>query len=132
MLSEHQKLMAFLDPEDPVEWWDREDELRIAGRMFNSWVNNDGQRVNSITLTLSNIIKRVESTSFGPNLPPQGETWYRVTAGVDLRVLVEDPARPDGETLYLVGSDQEFVTRPDPNEEGLWVIFRQYDKEPYN
>ncbi|MBN1826658.1 MAG: hypothetical protein JW958_10350 [Candidatus Eisenbacteria bacterium] len=121
-----------IGPGYPVEWWDREDEIRIAGRMFGGWQNPDGQHVNSIDLALSNITKRLETTSFGPDLPPEGETWYRVTCSVDLRVEVENPQSPDGVTLFLVASDQEFVVRPDPNDSGGWVVFRQYDKEPYN
>ncbi|MBN1825140.1 MAG: hypothetical protein JW958_02665 [Candidatus Eisenbacteria bacterium] len=118
--------------QDSIEWWDRVDELRIAGRMFDAWTNADGQRVNNISLSLTNIYKQQDNTSFGPDLPPPGETWWRVTASVDLRVEVENPQSPDGVTLFLVASDQEWIARPDPNEEGLWTIFRQYDKEGYN
>ena len=121
-----------IDPGDPVEWWDRGDELRIAGRMFGSWLNNDGQQVTSINLAIANITKVVETTSFGDDLPPEDETWYRVTCSIDLRVLVVDPTTPDGETLYLVTSSQKFTVRPDPDDANRWIVFRQYDQLPYN
>ena len=79
---------------------------------------------------MSNITSRIDGTPYEDK--PAWETWWRVTTGVDLRVLVTDPTTPDGETLFLIACDQEFVVRPDPDSSGNWAIFRQYDKEPYN
>ncbi|MBN1826659.1 MAG: hypothetical protein JW958_10355 [Candidatus Eisenbacteria bacterium] len=121
-----------LFPDGPVEWWDLGNELRIAGRMFSGWENEDVRSVESIDLAISAITSRVETGSFEGYDPFSDEPWYRIVCSIDLLVAVDDPTSMDGETLFHVTSGQEFTVRPDPGDPEEWVVFRQYDQEPYN
>lgn len=118
------------DPSQPSPWWEKPEELRIAGNMFESRYNDDGQRVVRIALDIVERSDAVDNTNY-PGKPP-GETWFRVTALIDLLVVVEDPADPYGVINYVVSSDQIFVVRPDPDDASLWVVYKQRDQEPIN
>ena len=73
-------LESEIDPDDPTEWWDKGEELDIAGRMFNARYNDAGQRVERIVLDLTDRTTVVDNTNY-PDKPP-GATWYQVTAFV--------------------------------------------------
>ncbi len=119
------------DPDDPltVESWDKADELRIAGRMFSGWENPEGKKVQAIDLRILFQSEKESNTFFQDQ--PDGETWYDVVTEVDLTVTVNDPAASDGSGIVnkVVFSNQNFVVRPDPDAEGMWVIRRQVDQD---
>ncbi|MFH1278632.1 MAG: fibronectin type III domain-containing protein [Candidatus Eisenbacteria bacterium] len=123
-------LPSDVDPGDPNPWWDLEEELGIAGNMFNARYNDDGQRVDRIALEMTERSIAVDNTNY-PDKPP-GETWYKVMALIDLLVVVEDPNDPAGIMNFVVASDQIFTVRPDPADESLWVVYKQVDQEPIN
>ncbi len=116
------------DPDDsePAECWDRDEELAIAGHMFHGWETNQGAVVQSINLDIS-LKTTGEDNTMWPD-KPAGETWFLSIAAIDLKVFVLDQGA-DGFTNFIVFSDQEFVTAPDPNDEEQWVIYRQTDRE---
>ena len=60
---------------------------------------------------------------------PTGATWYLVTVFVDLLVVVEDPDDEEGVINFIVLSDQIFTVKPDTEDAGLWVIYKQEDQE---
>ncbi|MFH1681682.1 MAG: carboxypeptidase-like regulatory domain-containing protein [Candidatus Eisenbacteria bacterium] len=119
-----------VDPDDPLPYWDLGEELTIAGRMFSGWENADGRSVDRIALDLLAKTVVVDTTSY-PEKPP-GETWHKVTAVVDLKVVTEDPSDPEGIINFIVLSDQIFVVRPDPAIEGRYLIVRQNDRPSVN
>ncbi len=114
------------DDTDPPEFWDKEEELAIAGHMFNGWETNQGATVQSINLDL-NLKTTGEDNTNWPD-KPANETWFLSIAAVDLKVFVLDQGA-DGFTNFIVFSDQEFVTRPDPQDNAQWVVYRQTDRE---
>lgn len=118
------------DPSAPPEWWDRIEELRVAGNMFGARYNNHDQKVERITLSMTVKTDAVDNTNY-PGKPPT-EIWYKITAFVDLLVVVEDPSDIEGVVNYVVSSDQIFTVRPDPDADSLWVIYKQADQEPIN
>ncbi len=119
-----------VDPDSPNPWWNLVTELDIAGRMFNARYNDTGQRVVGIQLSLTDRTTVVDTTSYPGK--PEGETWYKVTAFVDLVVVVEDPNDDEGVINFVVLSDQLLVVRPDPENDGCWLIYKQEDQEPIN
>jgi hypothetical protein len=124
-----QLLPEDVDPDDPdQDWWDKSVEMTVAGNMFHARANDEGQEVKLIRLFLDEKLTVVDNAAYEQK--PAWETWYRVTAGVDLIVTVEDPGVGDGSgiTNYVVYSEQIFTCRPDPDEEGKWVVFRQQDR----
>jgi hypothetical protein len=118
------------DPDFPEGWWDKIEELAIAGNMFKGRANPQNQTVEDILLALHIRSNVVDNTNY-PGKPP-GETWYKVTTYVDLRVIADDPADPSGVMNFVVNSDQIFVCRPDPDADSLWTIFRQIDQPSIN
>ena len=118
-----------IDPGDPDPWWDKQEELDIAGNMFESRFNDTGQRVERIQLEITDRSTVLDHTNY-PYRPPS-ETWYRITALIDLLVVVEDPQDPEGVINFVVISDQIFGVRPDPENDSLWVIHRQVDQYPF-
>lgn len=118
------------DPTDPPAWWDLTEEMAIAGNMFSGRLNNDGQKVDRITLSMTVKTNLVDNTPY-PN-KPEGEAWHKVTAFVDLLVVVEDPRDPEGVINYVVSSDQIFTVRPDPSHDDGWIVYKQTDQEPIN
>ncbi len=119
-----------IDPVDLDSTWDRATELEIAGRMFNARYNQEGQRVERIVLDLTEISTVIDRTDYPPEEKPPGEIWYKVTAFVDLLVTVIDPDDPEGAIHFVVLSDQIFILRPDPQNEGRYLLVRQIDQEP--
>ena len=117
-----------IDPDNPdQDWWDKTTEMTIAGNMFSGRENDERQKVQAIQLSLDEKLTVVDNDQYDQKLP--WETWYRVTADVDLIVTVEDPADLEGGiTNYIVYSEQIFVCRPDPQDCEKWVIFRQQDR----
>jgi hypothetical protein len=116
------------DPDFPDGHWDRAQELAIAGNMFHGRVNEAGKSVRDIDLGLALIGSVEERTSY-PEKPP-GETWYRVTAFVDLLVVVNDPEDPSGLLHFIVESKQIFVVRRDPSGSGRYLVYKQIDQQP--
>ena len=110
----------------PGEWWDLDEELTIGGRMFSGWANESGANVQSISLNLHISSNTVDTTAYPGK--PEGETWYRIITSVDMIIVVDDPESCDGIMNYIVLCNQIFVVRPDPANEGLWVIYRQEDQ----
>lgn len=110
----------------PGEWWDREEELDIAGRMFSSWANQSGASVQSIDLILSVSSNTVDNTNH-PGKPP-GEEWRKIIASVDMTIVVDDPESADGVMNYIILSNQIFICKPDYVHEGLWTIYKQEDQ----
>jgi hypothetical protein len=110
------------------EMWDRETEMLITRRMFSGWSNADGVSVLQIALEMT-YLGKLASTDYFPE-QPDGETWYKALAEVNLSVATEDPTAEDGSgiTVYRVFSNQEFIVRPDPGDADLWVIRRQVDR----
>lgn len=121
-----------VDPGDSNSgWWDRAEEIGIAGRMFAGRYNPDGIKVYNVDLGL--VLKSdpvVDNTPYEGK--PAGETWYRATTFVDLVVSTENPAAPDGGGIlhYLVNGDQIFVLRRDPGGSGRYLVVRQIDQDP--
>jgi len=116
------------DPSHPdQDWWDRETELLIAGRMFNGWENEDECKVYAIDLTLYAKTVGEDHTPY-PN-KPAGETWYLVNANVDLVVTADYPYGDQYELIYyIVLSEQQFILRPDPSGPSGYRIARQKDR----
>ena len=110
----------------PGQWWDLDEELMIGGRMFSGWANENAASVQSITLDLIISSNTVDTTAYPGK--PEGETWYRIITSVDMIIVVDDPESCDGIMNYIVLCNQIFVVRPDPANEGLWVIYRQEDQ----
>ncbi|MFH1276764.1 MAG: hypothetical protein ABIK65_00065, partial [Candidatus Eisenbacteria bacterium] len=75
-------LLSEVDPNDPNPWWDKFEELGIAGNMFNARYNDDGQKVDRIKLEMTERSNVVDNTNYLDK--PPGETWWKVTALVDL------------------------------------------------
>jgi len=122
-----QLLPEDVDPDNPDQaWWDKTTEMIIAGNMFSGRPNGDGQEVRLINLALDERLTVVDNTPYQEK--PEGETWYKVMADVDLVVTVEDPSDQEGITNYVVYSEQIFVCRPDLSDGEKWVIFRQLDQ----
>ncbi|MFH1680207.1 MAG: hypothetical protein ABIH26_06115 [Candidatus Eisenbacteria bacterium] len=119
-----------VDDDDPRGWWDKTEELAIAGNMFGARFNETGQKVSRITLDLVAKNTVVDNTNY-PGKPP-GEVWKKVTSAVDLKVVVDDPTDPEGIINFIVISDQIFVCRPDPDVDTLWVIYKQIDQPSIN
>lgn len=119
------------DPEDgePPEWWNRDEELRIAGNMFNARYNDDGQSVQRIDLKLSPRSVVVDNTTYPPDIKPPDQTWWKVETFVDLLVVVDDPVEAIN---FVVLSDQIFTTMPDREVDTLWALYKQVDQEPIN
>jgi hypothetical protein len=117
-----------VDPDMPNPWWDLAEELAIAGKMFKGRFGEDGVRAQSIHLDLTTKTLVVDNTLYSGK--PVGETWYRATATVDLRVVAEDPSSSDGSgiTNFIVNSDQIFVLRPDPAYTGHFLVYKQTDQ----
>jgi hypothetical protein len=118
------------DPDFPEGWWDRAEELAIAGTMFKGRANPDGQTVRDIILDFQIKSSVVDNTSYPDK--PEGEVWHRVAAVVDLRVIANDPCDPHGVMNYLVNSDQIFVVRPDPGHASRYLVYRQIDQPSIN
>ena len=81
----------------------------------------------SITLDLGVASNMVDDTPY-PDKPP-GEVWRKIIAGVDMTIFVDAPKSDDGIKNYIVLSNQIFVVRPDPLNEGLWIIYKQEDQQ---
>jgi len=109
------------------DYWNKQVELSIAGRMFSDLPLGGGQRVLGIDLQLIEKSIVVDHTNY-PGRPPD-ETWYKVTTYVDLLVVVEDPSSPWDIINYVVHCDQIWVCRPDPDADSLWTIYKQEDRE---
>jgi hypothetical protein len=116
------------DPDFPEGHWDRAQELAIAGNMFHGRVNEDGKSVRDIDLDLTLIGSAEDRTSYPEK--PAGETWYRVTAFVDLLVVANDPDDPSGLLHFIVESNQIFVVRRDPSGSGRYLVYKQIDQQP--
>lgn len=119
-------------PDDPydtlnVETWDRSEELRIAGRMFGGWENEEGIRVQAIDIEQMVQQMTITTTIFPDQ--PEGEEWYYVNCGLFLTVVAHDPTAADGTGIvnWQVLSLQDYVTRPDPDGLNTWIIRRQID-----
>lgn len=123
-----------VDPGIPSSgWWERSEELAIAGSMFTGRYNADGIKVDGIDLKLQLKTNPTVDNTVYPDRP-DGETWYKATAYVDLTVITTNPTASDGSGIvnYIVNSDQIFVCRPDPDADSLWVIRKQTDQKPIN
>ncbi|MFH1277117.1 MAG: hypothetical protein ABIK65_01895 [Candidatus Eisenbacteria bacterium] len=119
-----------VDPDDPNPWWNLEEEMKIAGNMFNARYNEEGQRVDRIKLQMTERSNVVDNTPY-PN-KPSGEEWREVTALVDLLVVIDDPDDPEGVTIFVIGSDQLFTVRPSRTDSTAWTVYKQIDQEPIN
>jgi hypothetical protein len=119
-----------VDPDMPNPWWDRTEELIIAGRMFKGRYGEGNVKVNSISLALT--LKTVVEDHTQYQGKPEGEIWYKVTADVDLRVIAEDQGATDGSgiTHFIVNSSQIFVIRRNPSDPGRYLVYKQTDQEP--
>ncbi len=116
------------EPDDPIEtlFWDKTEEMRIAGRMFRGTPNGAGQSVESITLNIN-----VGSTtpSFDTD-QPDDEDWFDVVAIVDMTVVLNDPSQSDGSGILnlLIDSEQKFIVTEDKDSPGDWVVVKQEDQ----
>lgn len=119
-----------VDPSDPNPWWDRREELGIAGNMFNGRFNEAGQRVDRIILGLTERSNVVDNTAYPDK--PSGEEWRKVTALVDLLVVCEDPVDAEGVINFIVNSNQIFTVRPARDDGSTWTVYKQVDQEPIN
>ena len=119
-----------VDPDDPNPWWDLFEEMGIAGNMFSRRVNEAGQAVDRIRLTMDERANAVDNTPYPDK--PSGEEWRRVTALVDLLVVVQDPNDPEGFLNFVIASNQQFVVRPARDDSTTWTIYKQVDQEPIN
>lgn len=123
-----------VDPDVPSSgWWDRTEELAIAGTMFKGRYNNDGVKVTDIDLGLQlKATPVVDNDSYQDK--PEGETWYLATTFVDLVVRTINPNASDGSGIvnYIVNSDQKFVLRRDPSGSGRYLVRKQIDQHPIN
>ncbi len=110
------------------ERWTLAEELRIAGRMFSGWANENAVKVLAIDLDLE-VLGQDVSNDFFPD-KPEGDTWYKLTSEIDLEVLTQDPSASDGGGIInrIVYSNQDFIVRPDPDDTDSWVIRRQTDR----
>jgi len=123
-----------VDPGIPSSgWWERSEELAIAGSMFTGRYNPEGIKVDGIDLKLQLKTNPTVDNTVYPDRP-DGEIWYKATAYVDLTVITTNPTASDGSGIvnYIVNSDQIFVCRPDPDADSLWVIRKQTDQKPIN
>lgn len=117
------------DPDQPVEelFWDKTEELKIAGRMFRGTLNVFNQSVESISLTMN-----VGSTtpSFDTD-QPDDEDWFDVVSIVDMTVVLNDPNQPDGTGILnlLIDSEQKFIVTEDKDSPGDWVVVKQEDQQ---
>ncbi len=130
MLDSQYEFNLLPDTVDATEdFWDRADELRIAGRMFSGWTNEKGIKVVTISLALAFQGKSISNDFFQDQ--PDGETWYKCITEVDLAVVTQDPAASDGSGIInrVVFSNQDFIVRPDPSDSQKWTVRRQTDKE---
>ncbi|RPJ40268.1 MAG: hypothetical protein EHM19_13950 [Candidatus Latescibacterota bacterium] len=123
-----------VDPDVPSSgWWDRTEELEIAGTMFKGRYNNDGIKVTDIDLALQlKATPVVDNDSYQDK--PEGETWYLATTFVDLVVRTANPTASDGSGIvnYIVNSEQIFVLRRDPAGSGRYLVRKQTDRPPIN
>jgi hypothetical protein len=117
------------DPDFPEGWWDRAEELAIAGNMFKGRSNPAEQTVTGVLLTLTITSSVVDNTQYPGK--PEGEVWKRITTNVDLRVNVHDPD-PYGIIAYIVHSEQIFIVRPDPAHASRYLVYRQIDQPSIN
>ncbi|MFH1277116.1 MAG: hypothetical protein ABIK65_01890 [Candidatus Eisenbacteria bacterium] len=121
---------AGVDPDDPNPWWDLGEEMKIAGHMFGGWYNDDGQKVERIVLQMTERLNVVDNTPYPDK--PEGEEWRKVTALIDLLVVVNDPDDVDGFINFVVASDQLFTVRPSRTDSTTWTVYKQVDQEPIN
>jgi hypothetical protein len=119
-----------VDPNDPLGYWDRNEELDIAGNMFHGRFNSRGQQVVRILLDLDVKQSVVDTNRYLEK--PEGEVWYRTTCFVDLLVLVNDPNDPIGVMNLVVRTNQVFIQRPDPSGAERYVMYKQIDQPPIN
>ncbi|RPJ42930.1 MAG: hypothetical protein EHM19_09675 [Candidatus Latescibacterota bacterium] len=127
-------LASEVDPDVPSSgWWDRTEELEIAGRMFTGRYNDDGIKVNGIDLALQLKTTPVVDNDYYQD-KPEGETWYLATTYVDLTVVTQNPNATDGSGFvnYIVNCDQKFVLRRDPSGSGRYLVRKQTDRPPIN
>ena len=113
---------------DTGETWSVEEDLRIAGNMFALRANNDGRRVEGISLQFD-LRSSTDLPADYPGIPP-GETWHEARALAELIVVVEDPTSADGFTNFVVVRDQVFIVRPSPHMTGRYRIMRHEEQEP--
>ncbi len=120
------------DPDDPIEelFWDKAEELRIAGRMFRGTANGAGQSVESITL---NINVGATTPSFDTD-QPDDEEWFDIVAIIDMTVVLNDPNQSDGTGILnlLIDSEQKFIVTAEDDGAGDWVIVKQEDQQRIN
>ena len=110
----------------PGELWDLDEELTIGGRMFSGWENGSGVNVQSISLDMIISSNVVDNTAYPGK--PEGETWRKIIASVDMIIVVNDPSVGGGIMNYIILSNQIFIVRPDPLNDGLWVVYKQEDQ----
>jgi hypothetical protein len=118
------------DPDFPQGWWDRAEELAIAGNMFKGRSNPEGQFVADIDLALQIKSSVVDNTRYPEK--PEGEVWKKITTFVDLRVIADDPQDPSGTISFIVNSEQIFIVRPDPAHASRYLVYRQIDQPSIN
>ncbi|MFH1679906.1 MAG: hypothetical protein ABIH26_04600 [Candidatus Eisenbacteria bacterium] len=119
-----------VDPNDSLGYWSRSEELAIAGTMFHGRSNDRGWKVNRIDLDLVGKSMSVDNTGYPGK--PAGEVWYKVTAAVDLKVVVDAPSDPEGIINFIVLSEQIFIMRPDPSGAERFLVYKQKDQPSIN
>ncbi len=124
------KLPAFPGQPERDRICDREDVLRIVGRMFRGEQNPDGLSVESITVNI-NVVSTTPSFDIRQEVD---ETWFDVVAIVDMTVVLNDSNSTDGTGILnlLIDSNQKFVITQDVNSPGEWVIVKQEDQARIN
>jgi len=121
------RLSEDAEPDSPdVEWWDKEEELARIGRLFNARYNDQGETIRMIMLTLDVRLQTKVSAEDYPE-KPAGETWYQVITTHDWMITVEEPDSAEGIRNDIVFSERTYICRPDPDGEGLWVVYREIE-----
>lgn len=111
LADDAESLRTILGPDD---FWDKTKDLQSTNGMF------DDSTVRSVLLNIT----------VNQNLEYQGddcEGCRQLQTTVVLRVVTEPPGATEP-LEFDVDSPQVFITKPDPDSNGVWVLFRQNDQ----
>ncbi len=116
------------DPDNPVEdlYWDKTEELNMAGRMFRGTPNFRGQTLEGLALQIRDL---TIAPSDHPDKPAEIE-WFEVESNIELFATLRDPNASDGSGyLFLaIQSPQTFIVAPDPASPGDWGLVHHFDR----
>ena len=59
---------------------------------------------------------------------PVGETWYEMITDLDWVITVEESGSDGGIRNDIVFSERTYICKPDPDEEGVWVVYREIER----